>query len=147
MGLKFDCYSNLKSGVTRFNTITLASILSKILENIILERIEIHLITNSNQFGFKHSYGTVQCMYVHKEVVNLYMSRKSCIYTSFLDASRAFDRDNHRILFVKLEKRGAPSYILRLLIHWYQKQNISVKWGSTISELFSVYDGVRPFFM
>ena len=50
---------------------------------------------------------------------------------------------NHSILFDKLEKRGVPSYIIRLLIYWYQNQSMCVKWGSSIPELFSVSNGVR----
>ena len=65
------------------------------------------------------------------------------MYTCFLDASKAFDRVNHSILFDKLEMRGVPSYIIRLLIYWYQNQSMCVKWGSSISELFSVSNGVR----
>ena len=71
------------------------------------------------------------------------MSLKSCVYTCFLDASKAFDRVNHTILFEKLEKRGVPSYILRLLIYWYKNQDMCVKWGNSISDSFSVSNGVR----
>ena len=80
---------------------------------------------------------------MHQEVINLYTSLKSCVYTCFLDASKAFDRVNHSILFEKLAKRGVPVYILRLLIFWYQHQNKCVKWGSLTSELFTVSNGVR----
>lgn len=131
------------NSIDNYRPIALASILSKVIENIILVRIQLQLETNPNQFGFKRNHSTDQCIYALKEVVNLYMSLKSCVYTCFLDASKAFDRVNHTILFEKLAKRGVPSYILRLLIFWYQHQNMCVKWGSLTSDLFSVSNGVR----
>ena len=37
------------------------------------------------------------------------------MHVAFLDASKAFDRVNRRKLLLKLESRGVPTYILRLL--------------------------------
>ena len=76
-------------------------------------------------------------------MVNLYSNNKGCVFTCFLDASKAFDRVNHSILFEKLSKRGIPNYILRILEYWYLNQNMFVKWGETSSDLFHVTNGVR----
>ena len=45
------------------------------------------LTTNPNQFGFKKGHGTDQCIYVLKEVIQLYKSLNTCISVCFLDAS------------------------------------------------------------
>ena len=37
------------------------------------------------------------------------------MHVAFLDASKAFGRVNRRKLLLKLESRGVPKYILRLL--------------------------------
>ena len=121
----------------------LSSIVSKIFEIIILSRIECYLLTNANQFGFKRNHGTDMCIYTLKEIINMYTSLKSCVFTCLLDAIKAFDRFNHSLLFEKLAKRGIPEYILKILIYWYENQTMCVKWGNSISEFFNVTNGVR----
>ena len=60
-----------------------------------------------------------------------------------MDASIAFDRVKHSMLFTKLLRRGAPGYIVRLLIFWYAHQTMCVRWGSSVSSKFAVSNGVR----
>ena len=108
-----------------------------------MNRIENFLTTNGNQFGFKKGHGTDQCIYALKEVIQMYNSLNTGISLCFLDASKAFDRVNHQLLFQKLENRGVPGYILRILIYWYENQTMYVRWGSLISEPFHVSNGVR----
>ena len=78
-----------------------------------------------------------------KEAVDYYVSRQSSVYLCFLDASKAFDRVNHQVLFEKLQKRGAPSYLVRILAYWYTNQKMAIRWGSIISDCFHVSNGVR----
>ena len=126
-----------------YRPIALASVVSKLVETIILDRIEHLLMTNANQFGFKKHHGTDQCVYILKEAINLYKSLNSCISICFLDASKAFDRVCHHKLFKKLEQRGVPDYLLRILIFWYENQKMSVRWGNLLSDSFSISNGVR----
>ena len=46
-----------------YRPIALASIISKVVEIIMLNRMETHLITQHNQFGFKKKHGTDQCIF------------------------------------------------------------------------------------
>ena len=65
------------------------------------------------------------------------------MFMCFLDASKAFDRINHGKLFIKLQERGVPSYLIRILYYWYSHQTMQVRWGKTISTLLPVTNGVR----
>ena len=61
----------------------------------------------------------------------------------FLDASKAFDRINNGKLFVKLQERGVPPYLIRTLQFWYTQQTMQIRWGSSLSAPFQVTNGVR----
>ena len=52
------------SSKDNYRPIALASVFSKIIELIILGRIEIFLDTNPNQFCFKKKHGTYQCIFL-----------------------------------------------------------------------------------
>ena len=126
-----------------YRPVALASILSKVLELIILDRLSEFLYTADNQFGFKKKLGTDSCIYVLKEIIDSYSRLSGSVFLCFLDASKAFDRINHRELFKKLERRGVPLYLVRILSFWYSQQKMCVRWGTDISESFYVSNGVR----
>ena len=131
------------SSKDNYRPIALASIISKILEMALLSRVEDYIITYDNQFGFKKKHGTDMCIYALKELILKYRSLNATMFMCFLDASKAFDRVNHAKLFGKLVNRGVPGYIVRILVYWYTFQKVSIRWGSAISEDFTVGNGVR----
>ena len=74
-------------------------------------------------------------MYLHSKSCYAFTKKHgSAMHVAFLDASKAFDRVNRRKLLLKLESRGVPTYILRLLSNELIGQNTCVRWGSTHSE-------------
>ena len=121
----------------------IASVVSKVVERILLDRLSEYLDTMGNQFGFKPKLGTDMCIYSLKEIIGSYSKLNGCVFSCFLDASKAFDRVKHSMLFTKLLRRGAPGYIIRLLMFWYAHQTMCVRWGSSVSSKFTVSNGVR----
>ena len=83
-----------------YRPIALASVISKVVEIIILNIISKLLSTCSNQFGFQQKLDTDTCIYILKEIVEKYRSLNECIFMCFLDASKAFDRVKHSVLFI-----------------------------------------------
>ena len=65
------------------------------------------------------------------------------MHAVFLDASKAFDRVLHSLLFTKLIKRNVPMCFVRLLRNWYKNQTMQVRWGNHLSDPFGVSNGVR----
>ena len=69
---------------------------------------------------------------------------KSNTFVLMLDASKAFDRVNYCKLFRGLYlKREMSPLVLRLLLFMYTNQTLRVKWGSVMSESFTVINGVK----
>ena len=135
--------SGLISSKDNYRPIAIASVLSKVLEFIILERIELSVYTHDNQFGFKKQHGTDTCIYAMKEIINRYQRLGSTVYLCFLEI--AFDRINHDTLFKKLVNRNVPAYVVRLLVFWYihSHQQMFVKWRNVMSSVFTVSTGLR----
>ena len=124
--------------------IALSSVISKLFENVILYRLEEYLWTTNNQFGYKAGHSTDLCvLYALTEFIEYFKRRSTSVYVAFLDASKAFDKINHWILFKKLIARRVPIYLVKVLCFWYQIQSMYIKWGSTFSGKFHVTNGVR----
>ena len=100
-----------------YRPIALASVVSKVAASIIFNRISCYIDACPNQFVFKRNHGTGQCMYALMFLIDAYKVMNGSVFTScFLDASKAFDRVKHRILFTKLGNRGTPQYIIVFLV-------------------------------
>ena len=84
----------------------LAPTLSKVLEWCILIFDEAAFSTSPLQFGFKKGFSTDLCTGLLKNVIGRYTMNDSTVYGCFLDASKAFDRVNHTVLFHKLLEKN-----------------------------------------
>ena len=56
---------------------------------------------------------------------------------------QAFDRLYYIELFRQLSERAVCPLILRLLFNMYRKQRILVRWGDSLSDMFSMSNGVK----
>ena len=112
------------SDSNNYRPIALATIVSKILESVLLIKCGEYLTSCDNQFGFKSSHSTDLCIYTLKEYIEYYKNRGTTVFVTFLDASKAFDRLNYWLLFDKLVKKCVPLFIIKLLCFWYRGLHI-----------------------
>ena len=129
--------------MSSYRPIALANCFSKLFEAILRDKLLVYLNTCVNQFGYKRKTGTDFCLYTFKEIIDRYNNANSNVYCCFLDASKAYDRVSHKTIFNMLVVRNVPLIFIRLLAYWYKHQTLAVKWGTCISECFSVSNGVR----
>ena len=126
-----------------YRPIAVTTVLSKVLEIVLLERYSEFLVTTSNQFGFKKKHSTEMAVYALKNVIDHYICNSSPVYVCYMDASKAFDKINHASLFKKMSNRKIPKAIVNLFVYWYQAQTFYVRWGNCLSESFHASNGVR----
>ena len=131
------------SDKNNYRPIALVTAASKVLELVILNKIEDVIDTTNNQFGFKKGHATDACVYSLKNVISYYKHHGSPVFTCFLDASKAFDRVNYWCLFSKLLSRKVPLLIVHLICYWYVTQLFCVKWDNVTSVFFTTSNGVR----
>ena len=129
---------------SNYRPIAIATVLSKVIEKVVLHRLEAYLHTLDCQFSYKKGLGTEMCVWTLRNAIQYYTSRGSPVYLCFLDASKAFDRVNYWKLFNKLIIRGTPGYLVKLLMFWYTTQEFCIKWGNSFSLPFKTANGIRP---
>ena len=132
-----------KTSSSNYRSITISSLLGKVLDNIILEKEAANLTTNDLQFSYKPGASTTMCSSMIRETISYFVHKNTDVYGLVLDATKAFDRVNYIKLFRILLKRNVSPLICRLLLHMYLNQTLQVKWGSSLSESFKVSNGVK----
>ena len=126
-----------------YRPIAIASSISKIVENVILNRLDRFLSSTDYQFGFKKGHGTDMCIFALKEVVNYYKKLNTPVFLCFLDIKSAFDLVSYNKLFSLLCERRAPKYLIILLHNWYVNQKLYIRWAGVVSDEFGMQNGIR----
>ena len=112
-----------------YRPIAISTTMSKVLELLMLHKIDSYLYTTDNQFGFKQNHCTDMCIYALRQTIDNYKRNSSPVFICYVDASKAFDRVNHWCLFKKLFNRDIHITEIRLLVRWYGSQLYRVRWG------------------
>ena len=126
-----------------YRPVTISTLYSKIFESIIYNRIHERFETEDNQFGYKRSISTEMCIMTLKETVRSYLKQNSPVFACYIDVKGAFDRVSYFKLFSKLIARGVPKKIINILKFWYVNQALCVGWGSTLSYVFHMCNGIK----
>ena len=137
-----------RANATDFNmyrSIAISSIMSKILDNVIIEQQQLSLATSSYQFGFKSKASTALCTTMMVKTIQYYLEEGDhyVLFFLLLDASKAFVKVSFEMLFKLLLKRNVCPRIIKLLLYMYVNQKCYVKWANELSEPFTVVNAVK----
>ena len=128
---------------SNYRAISKNTIISKIIDYVIILQIQDKLCTSSYQFAYKKGFSTSMCSFLVAETIQYYKSHGSDVYMLSLDASKAFDRVKYTKLFKLLIDKLVCPLIIRLLMNIYLSSSATVKWKNCESEKFGISNGVR----
>ena len=115
----------------------------KLYELLLIQKQGKKLLASDMQFAYKADHSTTMCTKMLKEVVNHFLCKGSNVYCCFIDASKAFDRIKHDMLFKILMQRQINPLMTRFLIDLYERQTAQTSWIGAKSEKFTCANGVR----
>ena len=104
----------------------------------LLESLQIYLIRHDHQFGFKTKHSADMCIFTVKSIIKYCAGHNTPVYTCFLDESKAFVPVNHWTSFIKLIHSGISLLIVRILVFWYQTQQLCINLGGSTSRCFTI---------
>ena len=129
------CHSKSPTESGNYRPIAIANSASKVIEELLLQKLEGYIQTSHNQFGFKPKHSTDMCILALKDTIDYYRTLKTPVFACFLDIKSAYDRVSHSRLFLKLIERGVPFNVIMLLRFWYSHQRLTVEWGTASSDM------------
>ena len=136
-----------KDNPDNYRAITLSSVILKVLERILLTRIElfdsIQPPLHPLQGGFRKQIGCTMTSFLVREALYFAKENGSKVYACYLDVRKAFDQVWHDGMFYKLAKCGINKSILKVLMNLYTDMESCVRTQSHISHWFPVLQGTR----
>ena len=130
-----------------YRGITLTSVISKVLESLILLRME-PLINGSgllhlNQSAYRKRVSCADAIFATQEIINRYMQENSKVFLCLYDLQKAFDTVEIPVLLHRLFAAGINSKTWRILQNGYTNSTSCVRVGCQKSSPFQLQRGVR----
>lgn len=129
-----------------YRPISLLNTLSKILERVILNRLNRHLETSGTipkeQFGFKPGHSTThQLVRVSRTIRNAFAQKKSAGMV-LLDIEKAYDSVWQEAIIFKLHRSRCPMYLVKILYSYLKNRTFRVSVNGSLSSQHQIPFGV-----
>ena len=133
--------------INNYRGITVNSMFSKVLEILILSRLEPTLsevdFPHLNQSAYRKHTGCTDAIFATQELIARYISEGSTVYMCLFDLQKAFDSIEFPVLLDKLFSIGINGKTWRLIRNWYESGKCFVYFAGLSSAPFPVERGVR----
>lgn len=111
--------------------IALSSVLAKILEHLIKNRLEWILesrhILSKSQFGFRRGMGTMDSLSILTSDIRLALSRNQHLVGVFLDITSAYDNVQLPLLRQKMQELSIPRKMIHVICNLFMERSICVR--------------------
>ena len=129
-----------------YRGIMLTSVLAKVLESLILTRLQCHFsekgIPHLNQTAYRKGVSCAEAIFSTLEVLSIYSQRCEKVYMCFYDLQKAFDSVHYSVLLKRLYEAGVDGRAWRLLRSWYASPKSMVRVDGSLSSMFTLQRGV-----
>ena len=112
-----------------YRTVALVTGVSTFFSLCLVVILENYLFAHDLKFGFKSKHSTDFCIYTVKSVSKYYTQHHSPVYTWFFLMYLKFLIRLIISNYLEFLDRKTPIVIARILLFWYSKQTVCVKWG------------------
>ena len=130
-----------------YRGITLNSVISKILESLILDRLEPQFmeagVPHPNQSAYRKRVSCADAIFATQEVINRYLQEGSKVYMCLYDLQKAFDSVEFPVLLKRLFDIGVNAKTWCILRSWYTDCRSSIRQRQHVSSSFPLGRGVR----
>ena len=128
--------------VNSYRGITLNSVISKVLESLILDRVEAGL-PHPNQPAYRKRVSCADAIFATQEVINQYLQGGSKVHMCLYYLQKASDSVEFPVLLKRLFDVSMNSKTWCILCNWYTNCQSSVRLGQHISPSVALGRGVR----
>ena len=120
-----------------------SSVLLKLFEYCVLNKINPFICSNPRQFGYKKATSCLTAAMMFKETIYKYTSEKSNLHCAMIDSSKAFDKIYLNILFTTLLDTNMPPLLVYILKFLCENIGVRVNVNNEFGSTFKVGNGTR----
>ena len=132
------------TSMDNYRGITVTSVFGKLFETLLLTRMtDLNHNQSDLQYGFTKGLTPTMASLILSEAEVDARMRKSPLYIATLDTQKAFDVVDHTILLNKLYEEGINRKLWLIVRELYSGLTAKIKWKSSLSDSFKVFQGVR----
>ena len=126
-----------------YRKIKLLDQVMKVFERVIESRLRSRVSIDDMQFGFSSGKGTVDAIFIIRQVQEKFLDKKKELWLAFVDLEKAFDRVPREVLWWSLRKLEVDEWMVSVIKSMYDGATTAVKLKGGESKEFEVQVGVH----
>jgi len=112
-------------------------------ERILERRIRAQVDINSMQFGFMPGKGTIDAIFIVRQLQEKHRQKKKDLFYAFVDLEKAFDRVPRELVRWALRKSGVEEWLVEAVMALFKDAHTAVRTAGGDSDVFDVKVGVH----